>query len=99
MKAVKKEAMVTEAEAAEGLSAMFSDEAVQGRAIERIEKALHDIQKELLMISRELGYHELLLTDLVARAKPFASKKEHKEYERLLDKMLATHKSFSREKK
>jgi len=83
-------------EAAAGLSALFGDSPTQE---ERIEKALHDIQKELLMISRELGYHELLLTDLVARAKPFASKKEHKEYERLLNKMLATHKSFSREKK
>lgn len=54
MKAVKKEAMVTEAEAAAGLSALFSDEAVQERAIERIENELAVIRRGVGKIEEDV---------------------------------------------
>lgn len=53
------------------------------------------VRSDLQKVMYELGYHELLLTELAARVKPFANKKEHNEWVRKVDKMMATHKRFA----
>ena len=78
MKATKKglkETGVTEAEAAAGLSALFSDEAEETRAVRRIDKELSDIRRNIIDVRKAINEIYKTETELLVRMNQLSTKK------------------------